>query len=60
MQSNEASILETQKIAKAYSKEEWDAIISLIPSERLGQEMIKRATQGEEKYKRMKLIWEEE
>lgn len=45
-------------IAKAFTPEEWDQVIGLIPSKRLGQELIKRATKGEDMLKRMSEIWE--
>lgn len=47
-------------IAKAFTPEEWNTVINLIPSKRLGQELIKRATRGEEVLKKMAAIWEGE
>lgn len=56
----EAHERDIKSIAKAFTPEEWDAVISLIPSAVLGEEMIKRATKGEVVSKKIQAIVEEE
>lgn len=54
-----ALVGEAVRTAERYSTEEWDAVIKMIPSERLGQELIKRATKGEKILDKMTKIWDE-
>lgn len=60
MQSEKKHLDDIKGIAKAFTPDEWEVVIGLIPNRRLGEELIKRADKGQEIFKQMSNIWEAE